>query len=226
MAVINDPNVAANVAYVGPVSTATTQFPLHISNRPIPHGALGHYRTGVKLTMATTQAANSRLFEIRNTHATNLIIPTRIAVRVMSSGTVTTPYMGEIGLWKLTGFTAVDTTNTVTPTSSAKRSTMAAYPGSAAVRHNTIAGAAAGMTGGTLVKDANQLASLFFNAGTFTTITSQSFFGEFLEGDIYTHPLVLAQNEGFEIENVVVGSGTANVIQVFIDVSWADVVAF
>lgn len=225
MATINDPNTAANVAQVGPVSTATTQNPLHVLQFPIPFGALGHYRTTVVCTMATTQAANSRLFELRNTHATNLIIPTRIRIGIMATGTVTTAYAAQIGLFRCTGFSAVDTTNTVTPTTSVKRASMAAYPGGAAVRHVTLAGAAAGMTGGTITKDANTIGAVIAWVAT-AAATTMPTYGELLDDVNGTHPLALVQNEGFEIENVIVGSGTANVLQVLIDVSWAEVTAY
>jgi hypothetical protein len=175
--------------------------------------------------MATSQAANSRLFEIRNT-STNLIVPTRIRVGTLPSGTVTTSYAMELVLFRLTGFTAVDTTNTVTPTTSVMRTSgMAAYPGGAAVRHVTIAGAAAGMTGGTLTKDANDTGCLISWAAT-AGASTVPVYGDLVFGESGGHPLVLAQNEGFEIENVVIGSGTANVIQVIIDVAWAEIATF
>lgn len=209
------------VAEVG----GTTFRGLHVHVKPLEYGALGHYRTAVKLTTATTQAANSRLWEQRNTHATNLMILTRAMCGVMAAGTITTAYGFELGLFRLTGFTAVDTTNTVTPTSSVKRTSMAAYPGGAAPRHVTIAGAAAGMTGGTLTKDGNSIASMMAWLATAAATTMPVY--QELSDNIYgTHPLVCIQNEGWEYENVVVGSGTANVAQITIDNSWAEVTAF
>lgn len=209
------------VAEVG----GTTFRGLHVHVKPLEYGVLGHYRTAVKLTTATTQAANSRLWEQRNTHATNLMILTRSMCGVMAAGTITTAYGFELGLFRLTGFTAVDTTNTVTPTSSVKRTSMAAYPGGAAPRHVTIAGAAAGMTGGTLTKDGNSIASMMAWLATAAATTMPVY--QELSDNIYgTHPLVCIQNEGWEYENVVVGSGTANVAQVTIDNSWAEVTAF
>lgn len=198
--------------------------PAHVSIRPLSHGALGHYRTAIKLTMATSQAANSRLFEVRNT-GSNVLVLTRCRIMVSPSGTVTTPYVGEFGLWRLTSFTAVDSTNTVTPTSSIKRTGMAAYPGGAAVRHNTVAGAAAGMTGGTLTKDGNMLGSMLCPLGTLAagaTVWSEELVDEVLG----THPLVCAQNEGWLVENVAAGSATANVVQVVVDCSWAELTTF
>lgn len=212
---------SGTVAEVG----GTTFRALHVHVKPLEYGSLGHYRTAVKLTMATTQAANSRLFEIRNTHATNLIVLTRCRIRAGAAGTVTTGYMGEFSLFRCTSFTAVDTTNTVTPTSSMKRTSMAAYPGGAAVRHVTVAGAAAGMTGGTLTKDGNAQGGLIVPLFTLAATTPVGE-AELVDDINGTHPYVFAQNEGFIIENVVVGSGTANVVHVYIDVAWAEVASF
>ena len=228
MAVINDPNTAANVAYVAPVSTASAGYAIHTSPRPLPHGTLGHYRTCVKITLAISQAANSRLFEVRNTHATNLIIPTRVNVGLVVTGTVTTAYAAELGLFSATSFTAVDTTNTVTPTTSRMRSTMTAYPGNAAVRHCTLAVAAAGMTGGTVTLDANYMSSLMIWAAT-GAAASPAFviYKDLITPDnISGHLPTYAQNEGFVITNVNVGSATANSLVALIDVSWAEVSAY
>lgn len=216
--------VQGNGGVVAEVS-GTTFRALRVEQKPVEYGSLGHYRTSVKLVMATTQAANSRLFEVRNTHATNLLVLTRCYVMVAPAGTITTGYTGEFSLFRLTSFSAVDTTNTVTPTSSVKRTSMAAYPGGAAVRHNTLAGAAAGMTGGTLTKDAQALASMIAPLSTLAA-SSVAYSREMVDDTNGTHPLVCAQNEGWEIENVVVGSGTANVAHVVCDVSWAEVAAY
>ena len=198
--------------------------PMHVIPKAIPYGALGHYRTAIALTMAISQAANSRLFEVRNS-ATTLIIPTRIRVGMIPTGTVTTPYAFQAGLYRCTGFTAIDTTNTVTPTTSVKRTSMAAYPGGAVVRHVTVAGAAAGMTGGTVTLDANALAVMVAYAVTAGAGT-QVIYQELLSDDFGGHPLVCAQNEGFCVTNIIAGSATANALTVVIDVAWAECTAY
>lgn len=214
-----------NVAEVGEKATGSTAAQ-HIVVKPIP-SSVGHYRTSVVLTMATTQAANSRLFELRNT-STNLLIPTRIRVGALTVGTVTTAYAFQLDVFRCTSFTVTDTTNTVTPTTSVKRTTgMTAYPGNANIRYVTVAGAAAGMTGGTLTKDANPIGS--YVAWTHTAapgVFSPMVTAELLDDVNGTHPIVLAQNEGIEIENAIVGSGTANVVKVLIDVSWTEATAY
>lgn len=200
---------------------------LHTVTKPIAYGSLGHYRVAARVSMATSQNANSRLFEVRNPSATALIIPTRLRVSILPAGTVTAAYRMELDLFKLTTFTAVDTTGTVTPGAnpSAKRtSTMTAAP-QAAIRWVTAAGAAGGMTGGTLTKDANPAA---IHQGWVATAaaTTVPLVAEMLDDVNGTHPFVFAQNEGFEIENIVAGSGTANVIDVMVDFSWAEATTF
>jgi len=223
MAVGQDPNVAANLWAIGEVATGATRA-LHTVQKPIP-ASIGHYRTSVVITMAVSQAVNSRLFEVRNT-STNLIIPTRIRIGFLPTGTITTSYAFTLGLFKVTAFTAVDTVNTVTPTTSVKRTTgMTAYPGNANVRHVTLAGAAAGMTGWTGTKDANALAQMIAWAATAGASTIPTY-QEFEDDQNGTYPLICAQNEGFELENIIVGSATANACQVMLDVSWAEVSAY
>jgi len=211
------------VAEVG----GTTLRGLHTHIKPLEYGALGHYRTSVRINSTAAQAANSRIFEIRNTHATNLIIPTRLTVRAIQTA-AGTAQENSLDCYKVTGFTAVDTTNTVTPVSSVKRgATMAAYPGGAAVRHLTLAGAAAGMTGGTLTKDTQFFATLPYLVNTAAPTTANAIWGplDALDDVNGTHPFIFAQNEGLIIENRVLNV-TSYGFTWYVDFSWAEVVAF
>ena len=196
----------------------------HVHVKPIPYGALGHYRLTVRINSTAAQAANSRIFEIRNTHATNLIIPTRLTLRAMQT-VAGTAQENSLDCYKVTAFTAVDTTNTVTPTSSVKRSSMAAFPGGAAVRHLTLAGAALGMTGGTLTKDANMFATLPYSVAA--AINTTTLWGplDALDDVNGTHPFVFTQNEGLIIENRVLNV-TSYGVTWYIDFSWAEVTAY
>lgn len=215
--------VSGEITDVG-VAAAKAQ---HVTVKPIPYGALGHYRTNHRCALVATQAANSRLFELRNTHASNLIIPTRLVIKWLQTGAHTAAIEDSLDVFKVTGFSAVDTTNTVTPTASAKRATMAAAPGAAAIRGVTVAGAAAGMTGGTLTKDGASIGQLpqwllaaAPTAGSVLVNLVDNF--DDVNG---THPFVFAQNEGFIIENRVL-LGAAAGSSVYIDCSWAEVTAF
>lgn len=207
----------------------TTFRGAHVHNKPLEYAALGHYRTAVRISSTAVQAAASRLFQIRNTHVSNLIIPTRLTLRAWQTGAATAILENSLDVYKLTGFTAVDTTNTVTPVSSVRRTgTMAAYPGGAAIRYLTITGAAAGMTGGTLTKDAQFFATLPYSVQIAAPVgTNANFWGPYdsLDDVNGTHPFALAQNEGIGIESRVVG-GAAFAVAWYIDFSWAEVAAY
>lgn len=210
----------------------TTFRAAHVHIKPLEYGALGHYRVNHRCVLVNTQAANSRLFEIRNTHATNLIIPTRLIIKWMSLSAHTALIEDSLDVFRVTGFTAVDTTNTVTLTGSVKRtSTMAAAPGGASLRGVTVAGAAAGMTGGTLVKDGGSIGQApIILAQAVMATTDTLFRTPVIIHDMFddvngTHPFVFAQNEGLIVENRVV-LGAAAGSSVYIDFSWAEVAAF
>lgn len=226
MAVINDPTVAANITRVGEVATGATGA-LHMTMRPIP-ASVGHYRTNHRCALVNTQAGNSRLYEIRNTHASNLLITTRLLTKWMSSSAHTAFIEDSLDVYKVTSFSVVDTTNTVTPTTSLKRASMSAT--SAAIRGVTVAGAAAGMTGGTLTKDGNSIGqhpkilAQAVEATTETTPRTPDVMDHF--DDVNgTHPFVFIQNEGLIIENRVL-LGAAAGSSVYIDHSFAEVTAY
>src|SRR5712691_5625734 len=200
---------------------------LHVHAKPLEYGALGHYRTSVRFAIIAAQAANSRLFELRNS-ATNLIIPTRLLIKWFQTAAHTAAIEDSLDVFKLTGFTVNSTTATVTPTLSVKRgATMAAAPGGAAVRHVTVAGAAAGMTGFTATKDANAIGQTplwltlaFADPAQRNMVVTDNF--DDVNG---THPFVFAQNEGYEIENRVL-LGAAAGSSVYVDASHAEIAAF
>jgi hypothetical protein len=201
----------------------------HVHAKPLEYAALGHYRTSVRIVATAAQAANSRIFEIRNTHATNLIIPTRLTLRAMQIA-AGTAQENSLDVYKATGFTVVDTTNTVIPTTSVKRTaTMAAYPGGAAVRHLTLAGNAAGMTGGTITLDANILGTIPFwvNTAVPTAPAPNPIYGPYdaLDDVNGTHPLALVQNEGLVVVNRVLNVTSYGMVW-YIDFSWAEVAAY
>lgn len=216
--------VSAALAGVG----AESFSPLHARMTPLSYGVLGHYRTSVRISSTAAQAANSRIFEIRNTHATNLIVATRLSLRAIQAA-AGTAQENSLDVYKCTGFTVVDTVNTVTPVSSTKRANMAAYPGGAAIRHLTLAGAAAGMTGGTLTKDTQFFATLPYlvTAGVSSATFTPPQWGPYdcLDDVNGTHPFVFVQNEGLIIENRVLNVTSYGIIW-YIDFSWAEVTAY
>lgn len=220
MAVIEGIN-SGNIAEVGQAAQAGQ----HVIPKPI--AAVAHYRLSARFALIAAQAANSRLFSFRNNHATNLLIPTRLNLKWMQTAAHTAQIADSLDVFKVTGFTVLDTTNTVTPAASRKRTSMAAAPGSADLRHVTIAGAAAGMTGGTLTKDGSPFAQLqrLMQAAVPTANDVLAALLDALDDVNGTHPWIFVQNEGFEIENRVL-LGAAAGSEVVVDLSWAEVTLF
>jgi hypothetical protein len=211
--------VSALLAEVG----LGVSVPQHVTQKPIPYGSLGHYRVTHQCTLAAAQVANARIFEVRNTHATNLIVPTRLVVKT-AQGAAGTAQLNSLDIYKLTGFSAVDTVNTVTPTVSVKRGSMAAPPGAVAIRGVTVAGAAAGMTTsfvGTKDGGAFHQHPIVVQAAAQWVFNATDVFDD-VNG---THPWVFVQNEGFLIENRILNV-TSYGVTAYIDFSWVEVTLF
>lgn len=199
---------------------------LHVRGVPIP-GL--HYRVNHRCALVNTQAANSRLFELRNTHASQLVALTRLDIKWINSGAHTAFIEDSLDCYKCTGFSAVDTTNTVTPVASSKRTSFGA-DAVAAIRGVTIAGAAAGMTGGTLTKDTSSFAQLprILNQTVEATTETSPRVADVLralEDEFGAYPFVFAQNEGFIVENRVL-LGAAASSSVYIDCAFVVCAAF
>lgn len=228
MAVINDPTTAANIARVGEAASGATGS-AHVAVKPIPF-SIGHYRVTHRFALVATQAAASRLFEIRNAGA-NLLVPTRLIVKLLLSSAHTAIIENSIDVYKAAGFTVVDTTNTVTPNAKAKRTTgMSAAPGNAQIRGVTVAGAAAGMTGGTITALADPVGQLPYIApvavmAATETLPRYATLLDALDDVNGTHPFVLEQNEGIVLANRAL-LGAAAGASVYVDFSWAEVTAY
>ena len=224
MAVINDPSVAANIQRVGEIATGATGA-AHVVLKPIPT-TLGAYRVSYRFAIVNNQAAASRLFELRNS-GSNLIVVTRLSVRWLQTGAHTAAIEDSLDIYKATGFSAVDTANVVTVSGSIKRFGMPAAPGNAVIRGVTAAGAAAGMTGGTLTKNAEPFSGLphWLLAAVPTAAVTPAIADDMFAQDPATYPFVFAQNEGFVLENRVL-LGAAASSSVYLDMAWSEVAAY
>jgi hypothetical protein len=203
-----------------------SQSAAHFTAKPDPVGALGHYKTSHRFVMVNSQAANSRVFELQNAHVSNLIIVHRIRVEWIQTAAHTAAILSSLDIYRATAFSAVDTTNTVTPSISKLRTSFGAA--GANIRGCTVAGIAAGMTGGTLTKDTAPLEqfSLWLLAAVPTagpTVQIDNFYqADVMNGE---SPLILVQNEGFIIENrVVLGAAAGSAVQ--ISINWSEVAAY
>jgi hypothetical protein len=235
MAVINDPNTAANVARVGAVSTTTDQNAQHISGRPVAYGNLGHYKwggfTGI---LPAALGANSEIFQFRWSHATLLAVILKIRI----SAAVSTTFFAagvplQLDLIKSSAWSAAGTLGTgITMGATGKaRNSMAS---SSLVAGDMRISTTAALGAGTKTLEANSLSSMLA-AGPITAslngliIPPNTLFQEPDLGD-GEHPLVLggagggANSEGFSIRSVAVPiTGTWTVA---ISVQWAEVSAF
>lgn len=199
---------------VGPEAASA----LHVAVKPI--AALGHYRVNHRCALVTAQAANSRLFELRNPSSSVLVVPTRLILRAVQAS-AGTAQEASIDAYRLTGFTAVDTTNAVAIAPSPKRTGMSAPV--AQLRGVTATGAAAGMTGGTLAKDSSSVGQMpMVIAAAAGTVV---WFADLLDDVNGTHPFVLGLNEGLVIENRALNA-TSYGVTLYVDCSWAEAAAF
>ena len=187
--------------------------------KPYAYGTLGHYKGLLSVLSVAAQAANARLIVIRN-NAANLVLINRLMLRAQQE-VAGTAQQNAIDVYKLTGFTALDTTSTATPTLTEVRVTeMAASPGGIQVRTST---AAAGMTGGTSTKGA-LIGSLPYDVKAGIV---QAGFGPIDVVDFQNggHPITLKQNEGILVENRILNV-TSYGIRWYVDLSLAEVTAF
>ena len=191
-------------------------------SRPIKYGPGGHYGTTARLALVATQAAGSRLFTLRNANTANLVVLTSLYIQWLQTGAHTAAIEDSLDVFRVTGFSAIDTTNytalTVTPQRSAGMGTAGALVGQV-----TAAGAAAGTTGGTLTVDAQawfQLPQWLLAAQPTGQVVSPIILNYILGNG--EHPLVLKPNEGLAISNrVLLGASASS--SVYIDVEWAEV---
>jgi len=181
------------------------------------------FRVTHQTVLVNTQAANSRLFSIRNAHAQNLLRLRRLTAQWMQTGNHTAAILDDLALYKVTGFTVSDTTNKVN-LAGVNTNTNGVGPGSAEVRGLAAAGNSAGMTGGTLAKAGgpNPLSQLsqWLLAAQATAGTVFPMFGELI---IPKSPLVLAPNEGIIIENSIL-LGAAAASAVYFELEWDELV--
>ncbi len=204
-------------------------------NRPIDHGALGHYRIqAVTGTLAAALAANAVVYSFRWSDATRLAVITKLKCRFLpltlfTAATLTDhtsfdAYVGRSFSASHTGGTAM------TPTgNNAKARTSMGTSLLGDLRISTTAA----LGGGTITLDAFPFAQSIRKgnrvnpaAATEEVVMPQT---DGMEMDFDMgggdHPLVFAQNEGFVIRNRTVwpaaGTGILSVL-----VAWAEVTAF
>lgn len=210
----------ANGSLIGGGGAAFLGANVHV--KPVDYGTLGHYRVVVTAALAASQAAASRLFELRNS-GSNLIVPLLVEVEALAVGDVAPEQRVWFSMFNCTNFTAVDNVDVFTPAAMVVRPTgMSAAPGGAQIR--SMSGSpAAGMTGGTLTKDSGMYSHIVAWMSSASAERPARIKRLVDPADLLIHPPVYAANQGFVIENSLLGSADANNIYVVITVAWAEV---
>src|SRR5262245_49644669 len=230
MAVINDPNTAANVAAVG----AKTYSPLHTLGGPFPVGAGGAYRINmISGTIAASLGANSELFQFRYVTAVARVAlihgVTVSAAMIVAPAVGTTPVnmqlVGKIArAWTADGTGGTAATLT---TNNQKLRTSQATSEVVSARMATTAALGAGTKTFDAQNFGGVTGGVYFDlaAGDAdgTLIRQTNLLGEFA-GSL-GFPLVLANQEGFSVLSGLVMPATLT-WNLSVNVLWSEVDSF
>lgn len=194
---------------------------------------INSYRANYQLLIVATQAAGSRLFEIRNantqgTQNPRLLMPTRLEISWVQNAAHTAAILAGLEVYKATGFTAVDTADVTTIAGQTMRTTgTTAAPGGALLRGVTASGVAAGMTGGTVTTAGAPLARyrkwMLATVPTAAEVMTNWWLPipEVRAGEDDS-PLLLDENEGLVITNTtLLGAAAGSLVN--IDLKWSEV---
>lgn len=194
---------------------------LRSSLRPLDVGANGGYRmTALSGSITATLAAASILFALRWGDATKKLVLHEINVGVLVDGTITTAVSQMIEAVVARAYTASHTGGTaLLPSGNVgkTRTTMA----SSAVTDARMATTAA-LGGGTVTADAQAIGLAFGPSGTTAPqapIAMQSIYKPHPGAE---HPVVLDQNEGLLIRNVLTGPVTGT-FRLAVMLAWSEV---
>lgn len=206
----------------------TTFRAMRVVARPLDYGALGHYQVGVSTAAYVAIAAATIMFSMRWTDATRFAVVYKACVSVGATVAATAAAHIDRALQIVRGFTVSDsggTAITLTGNNQKMRTSMA----TSLMGDMRVMGAAV-LTAGTGTADAQAIGKVNAAMGTGAITTSPSLtvipYTEILRDDGgYSHPVVLAQNEGLRWMNPVAGPAAASLITAF-QMGWAEVTAF
>lgn len=209
---------------------AENASPLHVTTLPMPHGSGGWFSAGATSgTMAAALAANSEIFQFRYvTAASRIALVHRVNISAGANVAATAAGLAAFRLtaarsWTVAGsggarlnltgdFAQLRTSHTTSEVNDAGISTTAA------------------LTVGTKTLDTTDLAAVSFGVGTgaITTAVDLSLLSPYeLFGDgPVTHPLVLANQEGFVIRTGANAFPATMTWSFSVNVLWAEVPNF
>jgi hypothetical protein len=218
MAVLNDPNVAANVARIGAVDTSATDPAVHVSVRPDEYGALGHYKTHVFTgNMGAGAGALSEIVQLRYTGAFKLIIYSVTLEHFRSLGTAFAAGNFLFDLIRSITWT-VDGTGGATQVPIKLRNSMGAPTATVRVATTAALGAGTKTLDAQPLRAIRGIVSTAINAHMLGLITAAAnvtvgypgavpLFPDPGELAVGAHPIVLANNEGVSVRATVPATG-------------------
>lgn len=231
MAVINDPNLAANIERVG-MGAGMIWTPGHVASGPLPAGAGGGYRlSGQSGTMAAALAANSEIFQFRYvTAASRVALIHGISISAGANLAATAAALAALRATIARAWTAAGSSGTrfvLTGNNQKLRTTHATSEVSDAGIATTAA-----LTAGTKTLDSQDIGSVAFGIGTGAITTSvplvlvpkTNLMGDFLGGLAF--PIVLANQEGFVIRSGANAFPATLTWSFAVDVAWSEVDGF
>jgi hypothetical protein len=206
MAVINDPNIAANVGRVG-MGAGMVWVPNHVVVGPLPVGNGGSYRISmISGTIAAALAANSELFQFRYvTGASRVCLVHGVNVSASQNVAATAAALLSLRMTIARAWTVAGSGGT--------RANLAGNANKLRTGHATSEvsdigiSTTAALTAGTKTLDAQDIGAVHYSAltGAITTtpsdqlVAATNLFGEF-SGSM-GFPLTLANQEGFIIRS-------------------------
>lgn len=194
-----------------------TRQALRVSLRPAE--CIGYYSVAGPSGALTAVAANGPVFSFRNTGA-NLILVRNIRVGFITTTAFTAAQGLVYSLVKANSFTASDTGGTAlyVAGSNKHRNSFTNIASAPDIRISTTAA----LTAGTRTLET---VSMSIAGGSSTGVGTSMPITDLLENDAGDHPLVLAQNEGFIVTNLV-AMGAAGVIQLHVGIEFMEATAY
>ena len=189
---------------------------LRTADRPVE--ALAWNSLGVPTGLLTTVAAGGAIFSLRNTGA-NLILVRRVGIGFVTTTAFTAAQRLEYGLRSARSWTAADSGGTALSFASSNTDlkTTLSVPNVEARVSTTAA-----LTAGTRTLDTNYQGIVAGWSGAVGAVPVAPAIDNLLKHDPGDHPIVLANNEGIVIDNIVV-MGAAGVGVAYINVEFCEV---
>lgn len=159
---------------------------------------LGHYVIGEATGIVATPAAGAEVFQFRNSHASNLVIIERLVISMANAAAVTAAQEFGFEVFRATGWTVAGTLGTALDTRPRRRTSMSA---SSMVAGDIRISTTAALGAGTKTLDTLRVAT---GPGPPLNAIGQAGPVVYLPEDDIRYPLmVLANNEGFVVRNLV-----------------------